>query len=85
MARAVAKRPEVLLCDEPTGALDSATGIRVLQAIETVNRELNTTTLVITHNASIAEMANRVVAMADGAIVEVRQVEARRSAASLTW
>ena len=68
IARAIAKRPDVLLCDEPTGALDVATGIVVLEAIERVNRELGTTTAVITHNAAIAGMADRVVRLADGRI-----------------
>jgi putative ABC transport system ATP-binding protein len=85
VARAVAKRPGILLCDEPTGALDSATGIRVLQAIETVNRELGTTTLVITHNAPIADMADRVIVMADGGVADVRTVQTRRPAAELRW
>src|SRR5690606_29926156 len=69
IARAIAKRPEVLLCDEPTGALDVKTGITVLEAIERVNAELGTLTLVITHNAVIAEMAGRVLHLSDGRIV----------------
>ena len=73
IARAIAKRPEILLCDEPTGALDSATGILVLEAIEQVNRELGTTTALITHNAVIADMADRVLRFADGAIVEIAE------------
>ncbi|MFP8833541.1 ABC transporter ATP-binding protein [Hydrogenophaga sp. XSHU_21] len=85
IARAIAKRPAVLLCDEPTGALDCATGIVVLQAIETVNRELGTTTVVITHNAPIAAMAHRVLRLADGRIVEARQNDARVPAAELSW
>ena len=68
IARAIAKQPNVLFCDEPTGALDSQTGIVVLEAIARVNRELNTTTMVITHNAGIAAMADRVLYMADGQI-----------------
>lgn len=68
IARAIAKQPNVLFCDEPTGALDSQTGIIVLEAIARVNRELNTTTMVITHNAGIAAMADRVLYMADGQI-----------------
>ena len=68
IARAIAKQPRVLFCDEPTGALDSQTGIVVLEAIARVNRELNTTTMVITHNAGIAAMADRVLYMADGQI-----------------
>ncbi len=85
IARAIAKKPEVLLCDEPTGALDCATGVMVLQAIEQVNRELGTTTIVITHNAPIADMADRVLRLADGRIVETH-VNAHKAAASeLRW
>ncbi len=72
IARAIAKRPEVLLCDEPTGALDSATGIRVLEVLQRINRELGTTTVVITHNAVIAEMADRLIRVSDGKVSEVR-------------
>jgi putative ABC transport system ATP-binding protein len=68
IARAIAKRPAVLLCDEPTGALDSATGILVLEALDNVNRELGTATVVITHNADIAHMADRIVRLSDGRI-----------------
>jgi putative ABC transport system ATP-binding protein len=68
MARAIAKRPAVLLCDEPTGALDISTGVVVLEALERVNTELGTTTVVITHNAAIAAMADRVVRLADGRV-----------------
>jgi putative ABC transport system ATP-binding protein len=75
IARAIAKRPAVLLCDEPTGALDISTGIVVLEALERVNRELGTTTVVITHNAAIGAMADRVVRLADG---RIRSVECRR-------
>ena len=71
IARAIAKRPEVLLCDEPTGALDFETGKRVLQVLEHVNRELGTTVAVITHNAAIAAMADRVIRLRSGAIVEI--------------
>ncbi len=85
VARAVAKRPDVLLCDEPTGALDSATGITVLEALESVNRELGTTTLVITHNSGIAAMADRTIVFADGAILEVRVNEEKRPARELQW
>ena len=85
IARAIAKRPEVLLCDEPTGALDSETGIIVLEAIERVNRELGTTTALITHNMVIADMADRVVTLADGRIVEVREVADKRPARDLHW
>ena len=85
IARAIAKRPQVLLCDEPTGALDCATGIVVLQAIEKVNRELGTTTVVITHNAPIAGMADRVMRMADGRIVDIQVNPHKVAAASLSW
>ena len=68
IARAIAKRPEVLLCDEPTGALDSKTGIRVIEALLSVNAQLGTTTLIITHNASIQDVADRVLFFADGTI-----------------
>ena len=73
IARAIAKRPDVLLCDEPTGALDITTGIVVLEALERVNRELGTTTVVITHNAAIADMADRVVRLADGRVAGVER------------
>src|ERR1700754_4282144 len=72
IARAIAKRPTVLLCDEPTGALDVATGVHVLEAIVTANNKLGTTTAVITHNAAIADMADRVVSVADGRIQSER-------------
>jgi putative ABC transport system ATP-binding protein len=85
IARAIAKRPAVLLCDEPTGALDSATGVMVLQAIERVNRELGTTTIVITHNAPIADMADRVLRLADGSIVETKVNPTKLPASGLTW
>ena len=85
VARAVAKRPDVLLCDEPTGALDSVTGIRVLEALASVNRQLGTTTLVITHNASIAVMAHRVVRFADGRIASVEVNADRRPASEVRW
>jgi putative ABC transport system ATP-binding protein len=85
IARAIAKRPAVLLCDEPTGALDCATGVMVLQAIEHVNRELGTTTVVITHNAPIANMADRVLRLADGRIVDSRVNDHKQAASSLSW
>jgi putative ABC transport system ATP-binding protein len=85
IARAIAKRPQVLLCDEPTGALDCATGIVVLQAIEKVNRELGTTTVVITHNAPIANMADRVMRMADGRIAGIERNPHKVAAATLHW
>jgi len=85
VARAVAKRPGVLLCDEPTGALDSATGIQVLEALEKVNQELGTTTIIITHNAGIADMADRVISLADGQISHIEVHETRRPARELSW
>jgi putative ABC transport system ATP-binding protein len=85
IARAIAKRPDVLLCDEPTGALDIATGIIVLEAIERVNRELGTTTVVITHNAAVADLADRVVTLADGLVTSTRRNVARRRPRDLHW
>jgi putative ABC transport system ATP-binding protein len=85
IARAIAKRPELLLCDEPTGALDSATGVLVLEAIEAVNRELGTATALITHNAGIAMMADRVIRFGDGHIVEERTHAVRQPARELAW
>ena len=85
IARAIAKRPDVLLCDEPTGALDIHTGIVVLEAIARVNAELGTTTVVITHNAAVADMSDRVIALADGHIVQERRNERRLAAADLRW
>ena len=85
IARAIAKRPEVLLCDEPTGALDSKTGIRVIEALLHANTQLGTTTLIITHNASIQEVADRVMFFADGQISRIRRNEARQAAAALSW
>lgn len=85
IARAIAKQPTVLLCDEPTGALDSKTSISVLKAIQTINDELRTTTALITHNEVIGEMAERVIRMRDGIIHDVRSNERRRSPEELTW
>jgi putative ABC transport system ATP-binding protein len=85
IARAIAKRPEVLLCDEPTGALDVHTGVVVLEAIERVNRGLGTTTAVITHNAAIAGMADRVVSLSDGKIAGVRHNDRKVPAHELVW
>ena len=85
IARAVAKRPEVLLCDEPTGALDYATGKVVLEVIERINEELGTTTAIITHNAAIADMADRVLRMRSGVIAEEHRNEKRASPAELVW
>jgi putative ABC transport system ATP-binding protein len=85
IARAVVKRPEVLLCDEPTGALDYATGKLVLEILERVNRELKTITVVITHNAAIAAMADRVLRISSGRIVDIQKNERRASPADLAW
>jgi putative ABC transport system ATP-binding protein len=85
IARAIAKRPQLLLCDEPTGALDSQTGVLVLEAIESVNRELGTATALITHNAGIALMADRVLRFGDGQIVEVTKHASRCAARELSW
>jgi putative ABC transport system ATP-binding protein len=85
IARAVVKRPDVLLCDEPTGALDVATGRLVLDALARVNREVGTTTVVITHNASIAGMADRVVRLSDGLVASEQLNATRRAPAELSW
>lgn len=85
IARAIAKRPKVLLCDEPTGALDVQTGIVVLEAIARINQELGTTTVVITHNAAIAQMANRVISLSNGQISGVQKNTTRISAKELEW
>ncbi|MBB1381642.1 ABC transporter ATP-binding protein [Shewanella frigidimarina] len=85
IARAIAKNPDVLLCDEPTGALDSKTGIVVLQALQRVNQELGTTTVIITHNAGIAQMADRVIHLTDGLISEVYQNKTRLRPDELKW
>lgn len=85
IARAIAKRPDVLLCDEPTGALDASTGITVLEAIERINKELGTTTAVITHNAAIGEMADRIVSLKDGKISEDRHVDQKITVSELRW
>ncbi|SDN99772.1 putative ABC transport system ATP-binding protein [Lutimaribacter pacificus] len=85
IARAIAKRPGVLLCDEPTGALDSKTGTAVLAALEQVNTRFGTTTLVITHNAGIRKMAHRVIRFHDGRVVEIEQNATRVSASEIEW
>jgi putative ABC transport system ATP-binding protein len=85
IARAVAKRPEVLLCDEPTGALDYPTGKVVLEVLERVNRELGTITVVITHNAAIAAMADRVIRISSGAIVDIQRNERKAAPSELAW
>lgn len=85
IARAIAKRPDVLLCDEPTGALDSRTGITVLQALKNINDRFGTTTAVITHNASIRKMAHRVIRFQDGKIGEVEVNETRIDPKDIEW
>jgi len=85
IARAIAKRPEVLLCDEPTGALDSATGIVVLEALATVNETLGTTTAIITHNADVARIAHRVFRFRDGRVESVVENEQRVTPRELDW
>jgi putative ABC transport system ATP-binding protein len=85
VARAIAKRPDLLLCDEPTGALDFQTGVRVLSVLERVNRELGTTTAVITHNVPIAAMAARVITLADGAISTIEVPAVHKHAEELRW
>ncbi|HZW25472.1 MAG TPA: ABC transporter ATP-binding protein [Gallionella sp.] len=85
IARAVAKRPQVLLCDEPTGALDAQTGVMVLEVLAQVNRDLGTTTVVITHNAVIAAMADRVIHFGDGLVAGIERNESKKSALELHW
>jgi putative ABC transport system ATP-binding protein len=85
IARAIAKRPAVLLCDEPTGALDSTTGVVVLEALERVNRELGTTTVVITHNADIARMADRVIHLSDGVVDQSFRNTDKTPAREISW
>src|SRR5215213_8934775 len=85
IARAIVKQPEVLLCDEPTGALDSKTGILVIEALLNINSELGTTALIITHNASIQQVADRVLFFADGQVARIQKNETRRHPAELSW
>jgi len=85
IARAMGKRPDVLLCDEPTGALDVKTGVIVLEAIDRINQELGTMTAVITHNAAIADMADRVISLSDGQVADVRVNTSRKQAKELVW
>jgi putative ABC transport system ATP-binding protein len=85
IARAISKNPEVLLCDEPTGALDSKTGIVVLEALERINRELGTATAIITHNADIAGMADRVIYLSNGKISEVKTNMVKKAPGELKW
>ena len=85
IARAISKNPEVMLCDEPTGALDSQTGVVVLEALERVNRELGTATAIITHNVDIAAMADRVIHLSNGRIAEVTANKVRKSPHDIQW
>lgn len=85
IARAIAKQPTVLLCDEPTGALDSKTGIVVLEALDRVNRELGTTTVIITHNAVQADMAERIIYLSDGQISDIRVNQNKKTPKELVW
>jgi putative ABC transport system ATP-binding protein len=85
VARAIAKRPALLFCDEPTGALDSKTGIQVLEALDHVNRELGATTVVITHNVGIAEMSDRTIRLSDGLIVDIDEVGRAKKPSQLSW
>ncbi len=85
IARGIAKKPDVLLCDEPTGALDFETGKQVLEVLEGTNRELGTTVAVITHNAAVAAMADRVIRLRSGGIVSIERNESRASPADLQW
>jgi putative ABC transport system ATP-binding protein len=85
IARAIAKNPRVLLCDEPTGALDSATGVQVLAALDTLNRDLGTTVFIITHNAVVAEMADEVVSFGDGRIISRHENAIRKAPLELKW
>jgi putative ABC transport system ATP-binding protein len=85
IARAIAKQPSILLCDEPTGALDSATGIRVLEALKNVSESMNATTLLITHNAAVADMADRVITFSDGQVREQRRNATRKDPRELSW
>jgi putative ABC transport system ATP-binding protein len=85
IARAIAKRPDVLLCDEPTGALDRATGVTVLEALDEVNRDLGTATVIITHNAEIQRIAHRVIVLADGRVAEERANATRVAPSQVSW
>jgi putative ABC transport system ATP-binding protein len=85
IARAVAKRPDVLLCDEPTGALDYATGKLVLSVLQRVNKDLGTITVVITHNAAIAALADRVIRISSGRIVDIQRNSTRATPDDISW
>jgi putative ABC transport system ATP-binding protein len=85
IARAVAKRPDLLLCDEPTGALDFQTGVLVLEALQAINRDLQTTTVIITHNVAIARMADRVIYFSDGKVARIESNPAKAEPRELSW
>lgn len=85
VARAIAKRPEILLCDEPTGAVDSKAGVRILELIERASVDLGAATVLVTHNAAIAAMADRVLSLVDGSITEARSNAPRRKARDISW
>jgi len=85
VARAIAKRPDVLFCDEPTGSLDSASGVQVIEAIVNVSREIGSTTLIVTHNAVVAGIADRIVRFSNGAVADVRENRERCAPAALAW
>ena len=85
VARAIAKRPEILLCDEPTGSLDSESGVRVLEALVEVTRDVGATTMIVSHNAGIAAIADRVIRFRDGAITEIVENANRRAPAEISW
>lgn len=85
VARAIAKRPEILFCDEPTGSLDSASGIKVLEAISQVSADVGATTMIVTHNAVVADMAHRVLRFRDGLVTGIQQNAVRKAAAELAW
>ncbi len=85
IARAVAKRPDLLLCDEPTGALDFATGVLVLEALQAINQKLGTTTVVITHNIAIAKMADRVIYFSDGKVANIEHNQKKAQPQELIW
>jgi putative ABC transport system ATP-binding protein len=85
VARAIAKRPEILFCDEPTGSLDSASGVKVLEAITQVSADVGATTMIVTHNAVVADMAHRVLRFSDGLVTGIQQNAVRKAAAELAW
>jgi putative ABC transport system ATP-binding protein len=85
VARAIAKRPALLLCDEPTGSLDSESGIKVLEALVGVTREVGATTLIVSHNVEIADIADRVIRFRDGAITEIKENPHPKSPAEMSW